>query len=145
MASLALYKGKGDAFNGAIRWWTDSKYSHCEILLDDGFAYSASIKDKGVRRKFIPLNAESWDIIYLPWVKDNDVRELYKLTENHKYDFISLLFSQVINKKTGDNKMEFCSEWCAMACGLPNPEMYSPGELGDLCLELARIYMAKGK
>jgi hypothetical protein len=51
-----MYKAKGDFFNGLIRWWTGSQYSHCELIVR-GVCYSSTIRDGGVRAKVMALPA----------------------------------------------------------------------------------------
>lgn len=65
---IALYKGPpvNDILHSishySVRLRTWSKYSHAELVID-GWAYSSSVRDKGVRRKKIDFNPERWDLI----------------------------------------------------------------------------------
>ena len=60
---LALYKGKGNWVNSIIRWRNQSIYSHCELIVD-GWMYSSTVHDGGVRCKLQSyLREEDWDII----------------------------------------------------------------------------------
>jgi hypothetical protein len=65
---IALYKGPPDsddwvhnATHGAIKLRTFSKYSHAELVID-GYCYSSSNRDGGVRRKKINLDSGRWDV-----------------------------------------------------------------------------------
>lgn len=128
---LALYKGGGSAGNALIRWWTRSPYSHCEIVIGD-LAYSSSIHDRGVRAKRIEFNPEHWDFVPLKGVDPHNVRVMYARTAGQPYGWLDLLWRQVLNRP-GDSEGWFCSEWCAAALGLPNPQTYSPATLADYC------------
>jgi len=129
---LALYKGKGQIGNAAIRLWTGSEYSHCELVVD-GWCYSSSVMDKGVRRKRIDLKPDKWDLIELPWANAADVQHYFAQTDHYRYGWPSLITSQLFNLNRAVKGAEFCSEWCAKAVGLPSASSYSPGSLGEIC------------
>lgn len=129
---LALYKGKGQLGNAAIRLWTGSEYSHCELVID-GWCYSSSVMDKGVRRKQIDLTDDKWDLIDLPWADAKRVLAYFALTDHHTYGWPSLISSQLFNRNRSAADSQFCSEWCANALGIPNGPSYAPGLLGGIC------------
>ncbi|WP_405118746.1 hypothetical protein [Pseudomonas leptonychotis] len=138
-AKLALYKGKGQIGNTAIRLWTGSIYSHCELVVD-GWCYSSSVMDKGVRRKRvgpgadeISLSADHWDQIELPWADGASIVRYFEATDRDVYGWPSLIASQVFNRNQPSEHAAFCSEWCARALILPSPSIYSPGTLGAFC------------
>lgn len=65
---LAFYKGpppNSDLLHvithNAIKLRTWSQYSHVELVID-GWCYSSSARDKGVRRKKIDLQSGRWDV-----------------------------------------------------------------------------------
>jgi hypothetical protein len=129
---LALYKGKGDIANAAIRLWTGSEYSHCELVVD-GMCYSSSVMDKGVRRKRIALKPEKWDLIELPWASAGYVKAYFTLTDHYRYGWLSLATSQLFNLNRPVGDAQFCSEWCAQALRIPSASIYNPDALGQLC------------
>lgn len=128
---LALYKGKGQIGNAIIRWWTKSPYSHCEVVID-GIGYTSSLMDGGVRAKHIDFDPEKWDFVDLPWASEPRVEQLYALTQAEPYGWLDLFKRQFFNRP-GNDRGWFCSEWCAAALCLPNPQLYSPATLGDYC------------
>lgn len=130
---LAMYKGKGYIGNWFIREWTDSEYSHCELVVD-GVCYSSSMMDGGVRAKVIDLNNGKWDLIDLPWVNGEDVLAYFAATDHMRYGWASLFTAQMFNLNRGIRNTKFCSQWCAVAMGLPNPLSYSPRTLMDIAL-----------
>lgn len=132
MVHLALYKGRGNWVNSVIRWRSQSIYSHCELIVD-GYMYSSTVQDKGVRCKpQIYLKEEDWEIIPVSFTNGEDILQHYKLTENHPYGWIDLVQSQIFGRSTTDDRGDFCSEWCAAAIGLPNAATYSPQRLGEV-------------
>lgn len=136
--TLAMYKGYGGLGNAIIRAWTRSPYSHCELVID-GWCYSSSVMDKGVRRKRvgqspveISLGAH-WDLIALPWADAAAILRYFDATDSDTYGWPSLIASQVFNRNRHTAHAQFCSEWCAAALGLPSPSSYSPATLGNMC------------
>ena len=139
---LALYKGRRDGAwyrpgvaaarvsDWIIRTLTGSPYSHCELALPHGNGQydccSSSIRDGGVRLKTMPLPSEKWDLIPVD-VSPEQVYEALAATFAAKYDWLGA--TGVIARWRHDKRKWFCSEWCAMALGLANPERFCPGSL----------------
>ena len=139
---LALYKGKKSGKGAkvqlarftdwAIRQITRGQYSHCEIAIDLGGkfeCYSASLRDGGVRSKSMHLPPEKWDLITLA---DNAalrqaIQIRYDRTKGQGYDYLGVL-GVILPFRHHANRW-FCSEWCAWALGLEEPETYSPNDL----------------
>lgn len=125
---LAMRKHDTRLAARAIQWWTNSIYSHCELVVD-GWCYSSSVMDKGVRRKQIDLTSDKWDLIDLPWADAAQIVAYFRETDHHRYGWPSLITSQLLNLNRPVNGAQFCSEWCAAALYLPNPASYSPESL----------------
>ena len=110
---LAFYKGKGDWVDKVIRWWTKSQYSHVEVVVGDTWI-SSSPRDGGVRSmRMEDYNAEHWDIIDYPGVSAVDVFDLFRRTKGDDYDFIGILFSEVLPLGIQSKSKWYCSEWAA--------------------------------
>jgi len=142
---IAFYKGRGSILDRAIRLWQSiphrtvgSKYSHCEIVIDETTYSADAIKGKVVRtvRTYSSYN---WDMIYLD-VDDNSANEMKKflLSQVDKpYDFIGIFTAQILALKFDDQKAWFCSELCAAAlklCGIDLKHYnswYNPRRLWD--------------
>ena len=143
---LALYRGRRDgsgwrvwlarATDWLTRVLTRGKYSHCEIAVRlpetaDGQeyeCYSASIRDKGVRMKTMPLPADKWDLIPLDdAVLHAHTVGLYLRTAGQGYDLpgaFGVVFGLPENRRRW-----FCSEWVGKALGLPESWRFSPNDL----------------
>lgn len=128
---LALYKAEGRIGNAAVRWWTKSQYSHCELVVD-GVWHSSSIQDNGVRAKTMEAAPGHWDLIPLPSYLAARILAHFAATKGERYGWLDLLRSQVFNGNADQSGAAFCSEWCAAAMGLPSPASYSPRTLGEL-------------
>lgn len=135
---LAMYKGKGGIGNAAIRWWTDSEYSHCELVVE-GWCYSSSLMDGGVRAKKIDLDSGHWDVYELPWANATDILHYFHKSDPYKYSIVSLVTSQVFNRNKKEDTKQFCSQWCANALGLPSSSTYSPKTLLALCEYITKL------
>lgn len=91
--AIAFYKGPPTDLphiisHYAIRLWTWSKYSHAELVID-GVCYSSSLRDGGVRSKYIDLASGRWDV--LP-VKGNAADALwwYQQHKGQGYDWLNV-------------------------------------------------------
>ena len=133
---LAMYKAKGDFFNGLIRWWTGSLYSHCELVIH-GVCFSSSVRDGGVRGKCMALPAGSWDVIPIPWADADSVTQWFADHERDRYGWLDLLTGQLLGMQR-DHRGVFCSEACAKALGLRNSTRMSPQALLDACLDIKK-------
>ena len=127
---LALRKNDTRITAKAIQWWTGSIYSHCELVVD-GWCYSSSAMDKGVRRKKINLDPDKWDVIDLPWDVKASIVSYFHKTDHHTYGWMGLIWSQMFNLNRTSDKAQFCSQWCASALGLPNAASLSPASLAS--------------
>ena len=125
---LALYRPHRwqDIAGYVIAAWTRSAYSHCELVVD-GWCYSSSIRDGGVRRKQIDLTQPHWTVIDID-ADPAKVLALFERTAGEPYGWLDLLTQQVLRLPISSAGW-FCSEWCAEAIGLTDPEIWSPGML----------------
>lgn len=128
---LALRKHDPRVISRAIQWWTNSIYSHCELVVD-GVSYSSSAMDGGVRGKVINMDSDKWDIIDLPWADADEVIKYFKETDHHKYGWLGLITGQMFNLNRAKSNTQFCSQWCAGALGIPNATSYSPETFSTL-------------
>lgn len=134
---LALYKGRKRLMDWAVRTATRGQYSHCEIAVKHDFTdtyhcYSASARDGGVRSKRMLLPADKWDLLEIRDVEAHEkVWALYQATQGAKYDYLGAL--GVVLPIHQATQRWFCSEWCAKALGLGQPERFSPSRLAH-CL-----------
>ena len=110
---IAFYIGKGKIQDKFVRVWTKSKFSHCELIIND-ISYSSSPRDHGVRKKLIDYDRQNWLIFNLKDTFDINIA-LQFLNEKlgKKYDDLGIIFSQVFNLDKQDKNKYFCSELIA--------------------------------
>lgn len=132
MVRLALYKAPGAVTDRLVRIWTRSLYSHCELVLPDGRFVSSSPRNGGVRAKLIEPDPAAWDFIDLPFVDPAAVEALLMIEQGTGYDWLGILGSQALPLGISSATRWFCSEFCAQAMGIEQPQRYSPGALADL-------------
>ena len=145
MIYLALYHGHRGGTglkvwaarftDGLTRVLTRGKYSHCEIAIrlagqDSELqyeCYSASLRDKGVRRKIMPLPSVKWDLIALPDSVGGRLHSLWDETQGQGYDLPGAL--GVVFGLRENRRRWFCSEWVGEALGLSESWRFSPNDL----------------
>ena len=126
---LAFYKAKGDWVDLLIRVFTNSKYSHVEIVHNKDW-YSSSPRDGGVRVKQIQDDGNSWDFIEV----DIDKERLYQKYREYKgrgYDFKAILLSNILPIGWHSKSKMTCSEFVADVLGYGNPSKFNPQYILD--------------
>lgn len=112
MTQLWFYKAPGRLFDKLIRWYTKSKYSHCEIVID-GIAYTADAwAGEVVVRPVATFNPDNWDVVDI--AAPVDVGWLNQQL-GKKYDWLGIFGFLLWN--TEDPSRWYCSELCAAALG----------------------------
>ena len=129
---VAFYRGKGLLYDKLIRWWTNSEYSHVELIIEElgkGFYLcgSSSLRDDGVREKVIYLNNSRWDILEIPVKDENYAKEWFRVNYGKKYDLLGQL--NVISPYPQSTNKYWCSEAIAAALKIQDPHRYAPSHL----------------
>lgn len=134
---LAFYKAKGNTVDRVIRSWTNSDYSHVELIIDPrsvtppiksartgemidpsmfkdlDLYFSASIRDRGVRFKTIVPDLNNWDIIdIMPPITDDQYVKIIEWCNQHvsdRYGFVDVARFVLPTLKTSRSSW-FCSE-----------------------------------
>lgn len=138
---LAFYVAEhGSYTDKVIAWWTDSNYSHVELVIDDVW-YSSSPKDKKVRKKKIKPKQGHWDFVDVATTLEEKelMKQMFQDVEGNKYDWVGIVFSQIFPLNQHYEQRWFCSELCIamlQAAGKVNislkPQAYSPEDLYQL-------------
>lgn len=148
MIYLALYHGHRGGMglkvwvarftDGLTRILTRGRYSHCEIAIrlagqdsePQYECYSASLRDKGVRRKVMPLPSAKWDLIALPDSVSERLYSLWRETRGQGYDLLGAF--GVVFGLPENRRRWFCSEWVGKALGLAESWRFSPNDLAAI-------------
>ena len=130
----AFYRGTrpgiAGIYNRLVRWWTRSDFSHVELVLSTGDAWSASFADGGVRNKPIDFDTKNWILIDLPAELEQGAEAWFRAHRGAKYDLVGNL-QFVLAPIPHSRERWFCSEAVAAALGIPDPWRYSPGTLAS--------------
>ncbi len=144
---VAFYKatrpGLAGIVNRLIRWWTNSPYSHCELIISESDAgalcASSSYEDNGVRFKTIRLKPENWDIIEVPTTasQEADAETWYRLHDGQPYDLTACIgFVWRRNHRAGHWD---CSESIGDAFAVPEAWRFDPGTLYAALLGIPKL------
>ncbi len=117
---IAFYKGKGNFINAIVRWWTNSKYSHAELILPDGTTWigiSPFIKSQVTDRIVVEYDYSKWDFIEIEATPEQlrVIMDFYEDTKGDGYDWMGMLLSQFLPCRIKHRKRWYCSEWIAYA------------------------------
>jgi len=124
---------KGNVYDKLISAYTNSEFSHTELIFGDDITFSSSPIDKGTRFSNInKFDLSCWIIFELDITKLN-LTETYikaeaKKLNNYKYDWVGIFFSQFLKLNIENNQKWWCSEVVAYLLGLKNKNV-SPSEL----------------
>lgn len=112
MIKVAFYTGSGRLIDNLIRWWTDSQYSHCEILFSNGEMFSADAWSNSTRFNS-QFNPDHWEFVELQ-AGESVEAFLYKWCMDRvgkKYDWLGVI-GFVLPWFNQDSQRWFCSEVC---------------------------------
>lgn len=131
MIQLALYKGPAPTWyrqiaHALICRRTHGPYSHVEMLDADGWGWTSSWMDGGVRRKQIAFDGGHWDMRTVAGDLDAAVA-WFKAHEGEPYGVFGLL-AWLLPWRVSDSRRPFCSQAVAMALGLPDAWHVSPND-----------------
>ena len=119
---IALYKGEGRWHNRVVRDWTNSKYSHAELILPDTTSITIfPFSLKGLHRQPFPdHNENEWDFICVPVSPSqlSTIEKFYEQTKGQQYDWVGMLASQLVPFHIKHKDRWYCSEWIAYALRL---------------------------
>lgn len=138
---VAFWRGTDPGLSGvvdrAIRWWTKSEFSHCELVFSDGWAAVTSWDTKKLvwmqRPEYDP---KDWVLVDVP----HDEARCRAWVMHHldlPYDLFGA-FGFVWRPLKGLDGALFCSEEVAACFGWTDPWSYSPGMLYNILTGTSR-------
>ncbi len=137
----AFFIGPGSWADEVIRWRTSSDASHVELVIN-GFKFSSSPADGGVRRAEFQPDPAQWRMVDLPWASPEGVLAFFDKTRGDRYDWLAVCVGQALSAKVDVPGRWFCSEWCAAALGMSDPWRYSPALLEVALSDAVRLIPA---
>lgn len=132
MVKIAFYKNKSHLFNKLVSWYTRGKYSHCEIIVGETQAgesvcYSSSFRDHGVRKKYIILDPNVWDVVTIDY-DPKIAQDWFDQRIGYKYDVLGLV-GFLFRRLDGEKRKYFCSEAVAESIGFSESWRFDPNTL----------------
>lgn len=140
---IAYYKGtrkenpKATWLDRIICAVTGSRFSHVEVVTGynrDSYSecWSASIRDKGVRRAMINLESGHWEVWSTGTVSIDRaaIIEFFQRHEGKRYDLLGALGLKLPFVKNYKNRW-FCSEIVSEIYAIGEPGKTSPGDVFD--------------
>lgn len=132
---LAFWVGKVGIFGKLIRLWTGHKVSHVELIIDG--EWFTALTERGVVR-YLNEPSANWRLIHIPLTADQKQAMLAFLSNEigSKYDWLGIIFSQVLPLARSHSDKWFCSELVTAALHRANlyhnlSSLSSPGQLFD--------------
>ena len=125
---IAFFKGEKKSFlHRFLRWYTNSPYSHVELILPDDETWAGIspflTSRVGTRKKDPNEDPDDWDYLTftLNWrgpVRDYQLTQLnifIEKTMGAKYDWTGLILSNISSFLVKRRDKWYCSEWIAHA------------------------------
>jgi len=119
---VAFFKGKGNFWNWVVRWWTESPYSHAELVMPNETTWisiSPFLASKVAAREKKEWDENQWDFIdfFISEKEYHELEDFYDATKGLKYDWVGMIGSQLMpfSWRIKSTKKWYCSEWIAHA------------------------------
>ena len=127
---IAFYRAwNGTWLDKLISILTLSKYSHCEIIFSDGECASSSVRDGGIRFKYITMD-EKWDVFPLNMFLNEELMfKWFWMNIDDTYDYLGALGALFGFDWSSDDK-KYCSYACASVLNIR--PIQTPGGLFKL-------------
>lgn len=144
--TLLLYRARGKVFDKLIRWWTGSRYSHCELLFEDGSMISADSWGYKKVRYTTGYNPDNWDKLTISMQPERVkiLREWCDRQVGKGYDWTGVV-RFVLPFVPQLNSRWFCSELCGAALRYVGVLPYTVDVHGLSPGGLARALTSSGK
>jgi hypothetical protein len=132
MLKLAFYRASNDKWKSRLIDLVTGRhgYSHVELVFGDGFSFSSSDRDGGVRFKKITFKAERWVIIDYPvdaWLA-RVIRLRAEKLVGAKYDWLGIFLHGLLPLGIHSKSKWWCDEVINHVLNR-KPEKTSPNEM----------------
>lgn len=133
-----------------IQWYTESIYTHAELILPNGRVVGISPFKTAVveERQGESFAAEEWDIISISITDDElaDLEFFFSSTAGDRYDWAGMLFTYLTSFGVRRENRWYCSQWIAHALShagilrnIYRHKNLSPGKLHSLLETIEEI------
>ena len=119
-----------------IRWWTRGRESHVGISFEQAVGrYQTHHRvldasaDLGVWMHIVSICPDEWELEPVPWITEQDVKDLYDNEWGCGYDWRGILGSQIFPRAKQHPDKWFCSELAGALLKIPEPQRLSPHHL----------------
>lgn len=118
---VAFFKGDREArLHRFVRWWTKSKYSHAEIVLDSDKTWvsiSPFLYSKVEKRTGVLADKDNWDFLEIPVTEKQmaALEDFIEETVGDGYDWFGMISSQLLPLIIKGKRRWYCSQWIAHA------------------------------
>ena len=118
---VAFFKGYPDSrLHKFVRWWTKSRYSHAEIVLDQGTTWvsiSPFLFSKIQKRTDVLEPEEHWDFLEIVVTASqlSALEDFIDETVGDGYDWFGMISSQLLPLIIKGKRRWYCSQWIAHA------------------------------
>lgn len=118
---VAFFKGDRDSrLHRFVRWWTKSKYSHAEIVLDESKTWvsiSPFLYSKVEKRTDVLEDSDNWDFLEINVTQKqlDALEDFIEETVGDGYDWFGMISSQLLPLIIKGKRRWYCSQWIAHA------------------------------
>ena len=124
--TIAFYKGEGLRRDRIVRWWTDSPYSHVELIMPNGTMTGITPPDHpvirtkslgGIQKADWNFPKTDWDFVDIAVTEKqlDSLRSFIESTRGQGYDWLGMIISHLTPFKVRFPNKWYCSEWVAYA------------------------------
>lgn len=111
--TVAFFKGKNSYKDTLIKLWTNSEYSHVELIKDNKSIICLPSKGVYIKNNKI-YNANDWTFININYDDSEHINNIFNAFINNelncKYDWLGIYLSQFIKLGINSDSKWFCSE-----------------------------------
>ncbi len=137
---VLFWKGKSGIFGQAIRLWTKSPYTHCELLFSDGMRFGIEYDRAAMFYEppagDRPWNPHLWDCLEFYGGVEDKTRSFCADVSLAQYDWLGIACSMILPIGREHSSKWFCSELTTAALSAGGyhvsglrPHLTSPAKL----------------
>ena len=154
---VGFYSGEDSFYDRVVKWWTNSRYCHAELIMPDGKTWISirpgqkDFPTQILKKEKTEYDPAKWTFIEFDITEEQraQILEFYEMTKGCKYDWFGMIMSHLLPWRVKRQGRWYCSEWVAYALRISNvldwrnvriyrqPRL-SPGWLHNVCASSPR-------